>query len=100
MWLSSHCNCPICRAPIVVHQNNNNNQNDSQLGSVHGGGGSGDFEIVIGTPSYDEISESERGVSGSVVSVSEETSLSLLLGFSLKKMLSKVFLSSHVNELD
>jgi hypothetical protein len=37
--------------------------------------------------------------SGSSVSVSESSSLSLF-GFSLKRILSKVFLSSHVNELD
>ncbi|GAU31733.1 hypothetical protein TSUD_215350 [Trifolium subterraneum] len=70
MWLNSHCNCPICRSLIV--------ENDS-----HGGGV---VEIVI---------ESSSGS----VSVSESSSLSLF-GFSLKRILSKVFLSSHVNELD
>ncbi|KAK2376510.1 RING-H2 finger protein ATL63 [Trifolium repens] len=71
MWLNSHCNCPICRSLIV--------ENDS-----HGGGV---VEIVI------------ESSSGSSVSVSESSSLSLF-GFSLKRILSKVFLSSHVNELD
>ncbi|KAJ1437604.1 putative RING-H2 finger protein ATL63-like [Sesbania bispinosa] len=61
-------------------------QNDSQLGSVD----DGVVEIVIDTPSY----ESERGRDSS-----SETSLSLL-GCSLKRMLSKVFLSSHVNQVD
>ncbi|XP_058747903.1 RING-H2 finger protein ATL63-like [Vicia villosa] len=76
MWLNSHTNCPMCRSLIV--------EEDS-----HGGG----IEIVIddSARSY-EISES-----GSV-SVSE-TSLSLF-GFSFKRIISKVFLSSHVNELD
>ncbi|KAE9615138.1 putative transcription factor C2H2 family [Lupinus albus] len=85
MWLSSHCNCPICRATIVVQ--NNDGDND------------GVVEIVIESPSY-EISESgsdNYGNSG-VNSVSQ-TSSSLLLGFSLKKMLSKVFQYSNVNEL-
>ncbi|KAK7385551.1 hypothetical protein VNO78_31274 [Psophocarpus tetragonolobus] len=84
MWLSSHCNCPICRAPIVV-------SGDSQLSSVDGV-----VEFVVVTPGY-EISESDHdGVSGSV----PETS-SPLLGFSLKRLLSKVFLSPHhVTELD
>lgn len=107
MWLSSHSNCPICRAPIVggivV-------ENDSQVGLVGAGIGdddaSGFVEIVVdddATPSS-EIRESENngdengngntGVSGSV---SETTSL--LFGCSLKRMLSKVFPSSNVNEL-
>lgn len=89
MWLSSHCNCPLCRAPVSV--------NDSQVGSVGGGddgGGGGDddhgvLEIVIGGDDDDDFG-------GSSVS---ETSVSLL-GFSLKRLLSKVFLSSHVNELE
>jgi len=74
MWLNSHCNCPICRGLIV--------EEDSHGGNV--------VEIVIDTPSYSE--------SGSI-SVSETSSLSSF-GFSFKRILSKVFLSSHVNELD
>ena len=107
MWLSSHCNCPICRAPIVC--GGDGVQNDSQLGSVdgdgdgNGGDDHGVLEIVVSTPSY-EIGEfgnesgndnfGGSGVSGAG-SVSE-TSLSLL-GCSLKRMLSKVFVSSNVN---
>lgn len=87
MWLSSHCNCPICRAPIVV-------SDDSQLCSV-GDDGDGVFEIVVVTSGY-EISESGSGeVSDSVAEAS-----SSLLGFSLKRLLSKVFLSPDVTELD
>ncbi|KAE9596054.1 hypothetical protein Lal_00031013 [Lupinus albus] len=86
MWLSSHCTCPICRDPIVVQ----NNDGDDDV-----------LQIVIGTPSY-VISEGESvndnyGSSGSSVS---QTSSSLLLACSLKRMLSKVFQSSNVNELD
>ncbi|KAK7300915.1 hypothetical protein RJT34_11767 [Clitoria ternatea] len=101
MWLSSHRNCPICRAPIVVAMGGGVHD-DSQLGSVDEDGGDdehGVLEIVVVTPGY-EISESERGDDGvSGDSVSETTS-SLLLGCSLKRMLSKVFLSSDVSELD
>ncbi|KAG5052772.1 hypothetical protein AAZX31_02G214300 [Glycine max] len=88
MWLSSHCNCPICRAPIVV-------SGDSQLGSVDGDS-DGVVEIVVVTPSY-ENSENEHGeVSDSVPETSSSS-----LGFSLKRLLSKVFLSpDHVTELD
>ncbi|CAI8585881.1 unnamed protein product [Vicia faba] len=68
-------NCPVCRSLIV--------DDDSRDAGV---------EIVIGSPRSYEISES-----GSV-SVSE-TSLSLF-GFSFKRIISKVFLSSHVNQLD
>ncbi|MED6123643.1 hypothetical protein PIB30_051054, partial [Stylosanthes scabra] len=93
MWLSSHCNCPICRAPVLaLHQPNDY---DEDRGGV--------VEIVIGTPSYD-ISESENGndddndnnsvsvsvsVSGSETSYSSSSSSSLLLGCSLKRMLRK-----------
>ncbi|XP_061347223.1 RING-H2 finger protein ATL63-like [Gastrolobium bilobum] len=93
MWLSSHCNCPICRAPIVMGGVVHNN---SQLGSFDEDDGGDDdtvLEIVIGTPNY-EISENDRGndnyggvgVNGSV----SETSSSLL-GYSLKRMLSTKF---------
>ncbi|CAK8537834.1 unnamed protein product [Lathyrus sativus] len=75
MWLNSHSNCPICRS-LIVHEDSHDNG----------------VEIVIDSPRSYEISES-----GSV-SVSE-TSLSLF-GFSFKRIISKVFLSSHVNELD
>ncbi|CAJ1970657.1 unnamed protein product [Sphenostylis stenocarpa] len=86
MWFTSHCNCPICRAPVVL-------SDDSQLGSDDG---DGVFEIMVVTPGY-EISESEiDAMSGS----DPETSSSLL-GFSLKRLLSKVFPSpDHVTELD
>ncbi|XP_027368446.1 RING-H2 finger protein ATL63-like [Abrus precatorius] len=101
MWLSSHCNCPICRAPIVM-------SNNSQLGSVDEDGGGGDndhavIEIVVVTPGYDEITESERGddsYEGGRVSGSVSETSSSLIGCSLKRMLSKVFLSSDVSELD
>ncbi|KAL4299825.1 hypothetical protein HN51_050488 [Arachis hypogaea] len=93
MWLSSHCNCPICRAP-VVHPNDTGSVDDEDDDDV--------VQIVIGTPSY-EISESENGnndednnsvsVSGSETSYSSSSSSSLLLGCSFKRMLRKVFVS-------
>ncbi|XP_020236484.1 RING-H2 finger protein ATL63 [Cajanus cajan] len=86
MWLSSHCNCPICRAPIVVVSS------DSELGSVDSDG-DGVFEIVVVTPGY-EISESEREDDGDGDSVPE--TFSSLLGCSWKRLLSKVFVSSDV----
>ncbi|XP_028784756.1 RING-H2 finger protein ATL63 [Neltuma alba] len=102
MWLSSHSNCPICRAPIPEH--------DSQLGSVHEDDSSAMLEIVIDSPGS-EISENDRGtesistnndnenggVSDSAISISETSSS--LLGCSLKRMFSKVFPSSNVSEL-
>ena len=81
MWLSSHCNFPPCRAPVLIGVV----QNDSQVGSVYGGGGGGGgddhgvLEIVIGAPS----SEIGDDFGGSVVS---ETSLSLFLGLFWLKM--------------
>jgi len=83
MWFTSHCNCPICRAPILVSDDSPSASDDV-------------FEIVVVTPGY-EISESEIGAMSD--SVSENSSS--LLGFSLKRLLSKVFQSpDHVTELD
>ncbi|KAI9109241.1 hypothetical protein K1719_019864 [Acacia pycnantha] len=108
MWLSSHSNCPICRAPI--------GELDSQFGSVLEDDSSSVLEIVINnSPSSEIISENadggtesinistnndndQGGVSVSVISISETTSSSLL-GCSLKRMFSTVFPSSNVTEL-
>ncbi|KAE9598632.1 hypothetical protein Lal_00028271 [Lupinus albus] len=84
MWLSSHSNCPICRAPIVA---------------LVGDDSSALVEIVvddaIATPSSHEIRDNDDvGVSESV----SEASL-FLFRFSLKRILSKVFHSSYINEL-
>ena len=106
MWLSSHSNCPICRAPIVggiVEVI----ENDSQLGSVDGGDHVLDddapalVEIVVDDAPSSEIRESESGNdnNGGVSDSVSETSSSLVIGCSLKRMLSKVFPSSNVNEL-
>ncbi|CAK8565961.1 unnamed protein product [Lathyrus sativus] len=87
MWLSSHSNCPICRASIVVLENDD----------------SCSVEIVIEGSSSSEIRGSEQGndndngigrVSGSV---SDQTSSSLF-GCYLKTVFSKVFKSSNVIE--
>ncbi|CAL0315617.1 unnamed protein product [Lupinus luteus] len=89
MWLSSHCTCPICRAHVVVQNNDGDGDGDDVL------------QIVIGTPSYvsseGESMNDNYGGSGSSVS---QISSSLLLACSFKRMLSKVFQSSNVNELD
>ncbi|OIV95515.1 hypothetical protein TanjilG_25186 [Lupinus angustifolius] len=100
MWLNSHSNCPICRAPVVA---------GSQVHSV-GNVGEGDDSAFVEIGVDDsivnpnsEIRESENGnengndnagVSGSV----SEASF-LLFGCSLKGILNKVFSSSNVNEL-
>ncbi|XP_061356479.1 RING-H2 finger protein ATL63-like [Gastrolobium bilobum] len=90
MWLSSHSNCPICRAPIV----GGIVENDSQMGSVDAS--SALVEIVIDDISSSEIRENGNG--GVSVSISETSSS--LFGCSLKRMLGKVFPSnSNVNEL-
>ncbi|MED6131665.1 hypothetical protein PIB30_011816 [Stylosanthes scabra] len=118
MWLSSHSNCPICRAPIILSSSGivvENNDN-SQLGSViddgtdhdhdhvDDGGASAFVEIVVDDfGQSSEIRENHenggRVSSSSDSSVSEsETSTSLVIvGCSLKRMLSKVFPSSNVN---
>ncbi|KAK8468612.1 hypothetical protein PHAVU_006G070000 [Phaseolus vulgaris] len=102
MWLSSHSNCPICRAPIVV---NVVESDSSQVVSSRDHGdeyGGSDFEIVIDAGS-DESRESETGSGngngngnvGARTSVSvSETSFSFF-GCSLERMLGKVFPSTN-----
>ncbi|XP_015948117.1 RING-H2 finger protein ATL63 [Arachis duranensis] len=130
MWLNSHSNCPICRAPIILSSGIVVENDNSQLGSViddggdhndhdhdhvhvhnvdDGSGASAFVEIVVDDfGQSSEIRENnengERVSSSSDSSVSEtETSTSLVIvGCSLKRMLSKVFPSSNnanVNEL-
>ncbi|KAI4318244.1 hypothetical protein L6164_026032 [Bauhinia variegata] len=105
MWLGSHSNCPICRAPIV----GGIVESDSQLDSPNGNDSSSSaLEIVIDSPSS-EVSENENGngndSNGSVnfsssISMLETSSTLLGMGCTLKRVLSKVFPSSNVNELD
>lgn len=114
MWLTSHSNCPICRAPIlggigIVE----NDHSHSQLGSLPVDHDSSSvLEIVIDSPGSQNISENERGnesssisanndnggVTDSAASISETSSS--LLGGSLKTMLSKVFPSSNATDLN
>ncbi|OIW04379.1 hypothetical protein TanjilG_32571 [Lupinus angustifolius] len=77
MWLSSHCTCPICRAHIVVQ--NNDGDDDDML------------QIVIGTSEGESVNDNYRGGGVSV----SQTSSSLLLACSFKRMLSTVFQSSN-----
>ncbi|KAJ7964222.1 RING-H2 finger protein [Quillaja saponaria] len=103
MWLHSHSNCPICRAPIVggIIENDNDNGNDSHLGSGNGNDPSALMEIVIDSSSS-EINENENETvseNGVVADSLSETSSSLL-GCSLKRMLTKVFPPSNSTEFE
>ncbi|XP_027337477.1 RING-H2 finger protein ATL63 [Abrus precatorius] len=99
MWLSSHSNCPICRAPIVVGVV----ENDSRMVSIDGDeyDGSDLVEIVIDDAPSSEVRESEHENidNGRRVSVSVSETSSSLFVCSLERMLSKVFPPSNVNEL-
>ncbi|MED6225545.1 hypothetical protein PIB30_094647, partial [Stylosanthes scabra] len=117
MWLSSHSNCPICRAPIILSSGIVENNDNSQLGSViddgidhvdDGGASSAFVEIVVddfGQSSEirenDEnggrVSSSSSSSSDSSVSETETSTSLVIVGCSLKRMLSKVFPSSNVN---
>ncbi|KAK7387250.1 hypothetical protein VNO78_27892 [Psophocarpus tetragonolobus] len=95
MWLSSHSNCPICRAPIVVSDSGVLSSSD-HLDEY----GSSDFvEMVVDAGS--EIRESEHGngngYGGPRTSVSVSETSSSFFGCSLERMLGKVFPSSNVN---
>lgn len=103
MWLTSHSNCPICRAPIAGGIVDHDSQTDDS---------SGVLEIAVDSHSS-HTSENEHGNEGSAnnsnndnggvsdnlaISVSETSSS--LLRYSFKRMLSKVFPSANVNELN
>lgn len=117
MWLSSHSNCPICRASLapceakVAAVGSEVNDGASAMDSLEGVGselgvGDGDsaLEIVIDIPSNCESETTDQNViPGDSLSVSSSSSS---LGCSLKRMLSrnrserKVFPSSNANGLD
>lgn len=122
MWLSSHTNCPICRAPVVCEAkvvstvgSETNAGTDSavdsseglgvELGStVPGSDGDSAMEFVIDIPSCENGSE-QNVVMADSVSVTSPSSSSL--SCSLKRMLSrnrsserKVFPSSNMNEVN
>ncbi|KAK7305428.1 hypothetical protein VNO77_43334 [Canavalia gladiata] len=86
MWLSSHSNCPICRAPIVVSVVDNDSPNDRD--EYHD---SDLVEIVIDDASNSEVRENEHGNDLGGVSDSVNETSSSLFGCSLERMLSKVF---------
>lgn len=96
MWLGSHSNCPICRAPAV-----------SEVNSVAGDGcamgemtGDGDSVVVVDVSSSGDNGESSVGNDPPPPSPSSSS-----FGCSLKRMLSrnrsenKVFPASSVSEL-
>ncbi|GAV66584.1 zf-RING_2 domain-containing protein [Cephalotus follicularis] len=115
MWLHSHSNCPICRAPVVVGDCKLvNDVNDS----VVSGGES--LEVVSSELGVSDVGDQSRLEIASVVSTCEgedvvvsdssssssSSALSSTLGCSLKRMLSrnrsecKVFPSSNCSVLN
>jgi len=94
MWLSSHSNCPICRASIVVFEN------DSSSVVENNGDDSSFVEIVVDENSSSEIREGEQGNDNERVSDSVSETSSSLFGCSLKTVFSKVFPSSNVNVVE
>jgi hypothetical protein len=114
MWLTSHPNCPICRAPAACDQakadgtttSSTANSSDDQSGLI--GDGDSALEVVLDIPSceelvHDETDQNAVAVAGDSVPVSPSSSS---LGCSLKRMLSrnrserKIFPSSNANEVD
>ena len=101
MWLGSHSNCPICRAPAV-----------SEVNSVAGDGcameemtGDGDSVVVVDVSSSGDNGESSVGNDSPPSSLPPPSPSSSSFGCSLKRMLSrnrsenKVFPASSVSEL-
>ncbi|KAG4923645.1 hypothetical protein JHK87_049185 [Glycine soja] len=106
MWLSSHSNCPICRASIVASVVENDSRvvvssSDHHRDELYYGGDHDLVEIVIesgGAPSSEIIREGDgNGGARTSVSVGSETSSSEFFGCSLERMLGKIFPSSNVN---
>ncbi|WJX30732.1 hypothetical protein P8452_19237 [Trifolium repens] len=91
MWLNSHSNCPICRASIVVFENDSSSNNVEY-------GSSSFVEIVIDENSSSEIREREQENERVLVQSDSVSETSSLFGCSLKTVFSKVFPSSNVNE--
>lgn len=93
MWLGSHSNCPICRAPAAVCEGTTSSTADSSGGGELGLISDVDsaLEVVIDIPSC-EVHETDQPSSSSS------------LGCSLKRMLSrnrserKVFPSFNAND--
>ncbi|KAF5470408.1 hypothetical protein F2P56_010926 [Juglans regia] len=118
-WLSSHTNCPICRAPVVCEAkvvtvgSEANAGTDSAVDSSEGVGielgtvgsdGDSAMEFVIDIPGCENQSD-QNAVMGDSVSVTSSSSSSL--SCSLKRMLSrnrsserKVFPSSNMNDVN
>ncbi|XP_011003837.1 PREDICTED: RING-H2 finger protein ATL63-like [Populus euphratica] len=107
MWLNSHSNCPVCRAPAVGDDNDIASDGKSMEASTRestddrGLNGVGDSRLEI------VISNSENGnLAVNCDCLSESPSTSSSLGSSLKRMLSrnrsesKAFPSINVIELD
>lgn len=115
MWLSSHSNCPICRAPVVCESNDGSSSVESlevvaAAAGAESGLSDGDsaLNIVIDIPSCENETDDGLVMVGDSLSVSSSSSSqsSSSLGCSLKRMLSrnrserKIFPSSNVNELN
>ncbi|XVF05768.1 hypothetical protein REPUB_Repub05bG0200900 [Reevesia pubescens] len=109
MWLQSHSNCPICRAPVVSNDKVSVVISaDSQVSSLES------VAVIDGNSRLDNLTDlSESGnrqiaaaANDDNLSASSSLTLSSSLGFSLKRMLSrnrserKVFPSSNASELE
>ncbi|KAK9279095.1 hypothetical protein L1049_012770 [Liquidambar formosana] len=117
MWLNSHSNCPICRAPVVcdkkvgqvavvnalgdgvVLQEGSGELSEMVAGDV-GSVGDAVLEIIIEGPGSENVAMNDS------LSASSSSLSSSPVGCSLKRMMSrnrserKVFPSSNANELD
>uniref|UniRef100_A0A6N2LVS2 RING-type E3 ubiquitin transferase n=1 Tax=Salix viminalis TaxID=40686 RepID=A0A6N2LVS2_SALVM len=112
MWLNSHSNCPVCRAPAVgddsdIAIDDLKSTEVSRVSADERGlsdGGASRLEIVTDFPNPDN--ESGNLVVNRDCLSAESPSTSLSLGSSLKRMLSrnrsesKVFPSVNATELD
>ncbi|GLU11902.1 hypothetical protein SLE2022_286200 [Rubroshorea leprosula] len=100
MWLHSHSNCPICRAPLVTESKLAIEANPVEDNT----GESPMTDVVIDEESANDYQDDEASSSSS--SSSSSSALSSSLGCSLKRMLSwnrseqKVLQTSNATEVD